>query len=236
MLGCIKMKFNKVAAAAAVIAILAGLIYFAFDKALIAAVSAAYDLEIGYTGLERPKFGELRFSNLKASRRAGGIGISAKDARITVIRNASGSAGFGLSFELLDASFTGSVNSGGSYDTLDGLASMPLGGGVLYSEIFGTVVPVKGGVSVKDLMARSRDMRLSFNGTIGDNKTVEADAVIYFSEALKNKVPKELTDVILSQEADNWYSLSVHLSGDYNAPSVNVSSKLFRLNIRSVIK
>jgi hypothetical protein len=228
---------RSLAVAVVSVLVVAGIAYFFFDRAVIAIASGVFNVDISYRSLERPWINRYDFYDLRVSPRPGGTGIIAKEARITISAERDSICGLGVSFELLDVRFEGRTElEDGTYDTLEGLVSVPLGSDWLYSEIFGTVVPVKNGISIKGLTAHSRDVRIKFDGLIGKDKTIESDTVIYFSDALKSKAPKELTDVVLSTEKDGWYSLSVHLSGDYNAPSVNVSSKLFRLNIRNVIK
>jgi hypothetical protein len=86
-------------------------------------------------------------------------------------------------------------------------------------------------VTIKDFLAKSDLMKLSFNGDIRRDNTIKSDIVIYFSDELTRKIPPELTKLVLTQEDPGWKSLSVKLEGNYTMPTIQVSSKLFRLNI-----
>jgi hypothetical protein len=74
-------------------------------------------------------------------------------------------------------------------------------------------------------------MKLAFNGSMRKDNTIKSDIVIYFADELTGKIPSELTNLVLTQEESGWKSLSVKLEGNYTMPTIQVSSKLFRLNI-----
>jgi hypothetical protein len=44
-------------------------------------------------------------------------------------------------------------------------------------------------------------------------------------------MPPELTSMALKGETDGWQSLTVKLEGDLSKPSIQVTGKIFRLNI-----
>ncbi len=68
-------------------------------------------------------------------------------------------------------------------------------------------------------------------GTLKNCTTIKSEVTIYFADKLTGKIPPELTNLVLKGEDGGWKSLSVQLDGDYSKPSIQVSGRLFRLNI-----
>lgn len=195
--------------------------------------ASAYGLDLRYGSLKSASLAGMAFDDLSVVDRSRGIGISSKDAKIRFIWNGPDPRNATLGFNLNDVRFikTKREAKASSYDTLDGLVAMPFGNDIVYDEIAGKVRSSGGNVTVSDFMAKSDLVRLSVNGTIKSDNTVKSDIVIYFADEMTKKIPPELTKLVLNSEDPGWKSLSVKLEGNYAMPTIQVSSRLFRLSI-----
>lgn len=190
--------------------------------------SKAYNLDISYKRFPRASCREFLFEDLKIKDKKSGIGLFAKDAVIRPGRS-------GLNFNIYSAGFyregAGKTNF---YSDLAGLVSLPFSGQWIYKEISGSILPAKNGIEFKDILAVGDDIKLRLTAVIHDKDLVDANIKIYFSDIVSAGIPKELSGVILNDEGSGWKSLSVSLEGNYRSPSIQVSSRLFRLNIGAV--
>jgi hypothetical protein len=198
----------------------------------IQALGTAYDLDIKFAALKKIGLGGMTFSELAITDKSRGIGILAKDALIRFKWNGPDPRNATVGFDLHGVRFVKSLREGASnYDTLDGLVAMPFSSAMIYDEIRADIRSSKGDVTISDFIAKSAMVKLSFNGTIRRDNTINSDIVIYFSDDLTKKIPPELTKLALTQEDAGWKSLSVKLQGNYTMPTIQLSSKLFRLKI-----
>ncbi|MDD5136687.1 MAG: hypothetical protein PHX20_05425 [Candidatus Omnitrophica bacterium] len=192
----------------------------------------AYDITINYKKCSIDLPGVLVFKDLSVISRKNGFGFICKRADI---RPSYDSKKFALSFDLQDVNFAReSKEREGGYDTIIALVATPFDERWKYSHIRGRIEPDAQLVGIKNFELLSDDIRLVLNGNLFYTGTIESDIVIYFSSALAAKVPPELADTLFAGEKDGWRSLSVRIAGDPNKPSIQVSSKLFRLSIKSV--
>ena len=213
---------------AAIMAI-GALAYLCKDYIAIYAISKKYNLEISYKELKRLSPGKMEFKDLKVVEKKTALGLFSRGATITLDKK--------VGFDLRDVGFVGSPKSAApSYDNIMELSAMPFNSRWTYKEISGKISQSPEGLNVDNFMATGDDIKLSFTGVIYHDNAVNADIVIYFSDRLTKKIPRELSMVVLRDEKDGWMSLTVAVKGDYRKPSIQVSSKLFRLNIKEVVR
>ena len=212
-----------------------GAIYLFSGHIAVYALSGMYGLDISYKNLKSAAFKKLDFNELTASDAKRGLGLYTKDARVNMRLLSVIPFKTSFDFYLKDVRFTTNrKESAPAYDDLVGLISAPFKGQWVYREIHGQIEPIKGGVRLSKFMAVSDDIRISIDGDIYDTNIIRADLTIYFSKEITGKIPDELSGVVLSDEPDGWKSLSAQLSGNYGSPAIQLSSKLFRLNIKAL--
>lgn len=218
--------------ALAIITIGAAAIIPFVPKIVIGAFASTYDLDIEFKDLKNATLSGMMFNDLTIVDKGRGIGVSSKTATIALKWNGPDPRNATVGFDLHDVRFVKkSVEAATSYDTLDGLVALPFSSSWVYKEISGSVRSSKEGVTVKDFLAKSDLMKLAFSGSMRSDNTIKSDIVIYFADDLTKKIPPELTKLVLTQEEPGWKSLSVKLEGNFAMPTIQVSSKLFRLNI-----
>ena len=212
------------------IAAITALLFYS-DRMIAGIVGKAYDLDITYRGCSKSLSAGLVFRDLSIVSRPTGMGIISKRA---TIRPFFSNNKLMIDFNLLDVNFMKRAKDEPMrYDTLTALVSSPFSSRWRYSHIRGRVVPAADGIQIKNFDALSGNIRLSLNGEFFYKGLIESNIVIYFAAALTDKIPPELANVILANEGSGWRSLSVRLSGDPNKPSMQVSGRLFRLNIKA---
>ncbi|MFA5143125.1 MAG: hypothetical protein WC522_02990 [Candidatus Omnitrophota bacterium] len=192
----------------------------------------AYDIDINYKKSSLNFSRDLLFKDLSIISRKTGFGFICRNARIGPLfgpRNAA------LNFDLQDVNFAKETKEKDiRYDTIGALIATPFDNRWKYSHIRGRIEPAVQRIGIKDFELLSDDIRLIVNGDLFYNGTIESDIVIYFSPTLTAKIPPELANALLTGEKDGWMSLSVRVAGDPGKPAIQVSSKLFRLNIKAV--
>lgn len=211
------------------------ILYVSFDRITIFVFERATHLKLSYSSLNRNGVTSFGFKNLKVVNNRIGLGIESRDAAIKPMIRGLDIQKAVIDFDLHDVRFVRyeSLPESGSYDSLAGLISAPFSGNWSYRDISGRITPYKNGIKINKLNAISDEIKLSITGILYNDRSVDADIKIYFSEGLIKKIPEDLSRIILTSEDGGWKSLSAHLSGDSSKPSIQVSSKLFRLNIRS---
>jgi len=220
------------AVAAVIIAAAACAAAIALPGIAVSAFASANKLDIGYDRLKEPGPFGMSFAGLAITDRSKGIGIRADDARLKFGWTGPDPRRISVGFDLRGVKLLKLAHKPApSYDTLDGLVAMPFSAGAAYDSITGNVRFRAGDITITGFMAKSPDIRLSFNGTIKRDDTIDSDIVIYFSDNLTGRIPPELTKLVLTQESPGWKSLSVKLRGNYSMPTIHLSSKLFRLHI-----
>jgi hypothetical protein len=192
-------------------------------------------LKLSYGSLHKDGIVSFVFSDLKIVNNQAGLGIESRDATIKPTIHGFDMQKATVDFDLHNVRFVKceSLPEGGSYDSLTGLVSAPFSGNWSYRSISGQIAPCKNGVKINKLDAVSDEIKLSITGILYNDKSMDADIKIYFAEGLTKKIPEDMSKIMLTSEGGGWKSLSVHLSGDSSKPSIQLSSKLFRLNIRS---
>ena len=227
-----KMIRNTLLAAAAALVVLAAMLIVFLPHISLRAFASAYNLDLQYKDLKRASLSRMVFDDLTVIDRVKGIGVSSRNATIDLMWSLPNLSDSTVGFCLYDVRFVKSAGeAAASYDTLDSLVALPFSSNWIYKEISGKVRSSKGDVKLKDFLAKSDLLKLSLSGEIHRDNTIKSDIVIYFSDELTGKIPPELTRLVLTQEEPGWKSLSVKLEGNYAMPTINVSSKLFRLNI-----
>jgi len=226
------MRIKKRLAIAIMIALAASLYLFSGEIAVFV-FSKIHNLKITYRSMQKDKARDIIFNDLVIIDQRKKIGFFAKKALIKPVINLSGSS---VHFDMSSVNFVknDTEETGEAFDSLSGLISMPFMTQWRYKNISGDIFFLKNRLNVKKFDAESDAIRLTFTGDIVHDNTVNGSIAIYFHESLTKKIPPELSSVILSNEQDGWKSLSVNLTGNYKTPSVQVSNKLFRLNIKSI--
>jgi len=220
------------AAVALALAAAISAVAFNFPKIAVGVFEAVTGLDVKYDKMLLKTGGSLAFDGLTITDSKKGLGIFSKDATVMMLWNGPDPRKAALAFDLKVVHFIKVAKDGApSYDTLDGLVALPFDDRWIYDELSGKVSGPKGDIVIRDFMAKSPQIRLSFNGEMTRTDKIRSDIVIYFAESLTSKIPPELTKLVLKDEPDGWKSLTVKLDGDFRAPSIQVSSKLFRLNI-----
>ena len=203
-----------------------------FDRCIAYVLEKKYDLDITYKKCSKNFSGELSFTDLSITSKLTRLSLRSKAA---MVKPTFAGKKLILDFVLHDLYFTKRAASGSErYDTLTALVSSPLSSEWKYKEVRGQVEPGEKSVKINSLDAASDKLKLSVKGTYFYNGIVDSDIVIYFTAKVTEKIPPEFAKVILGDEKDGWKPLSVHLTGNVNKPSIQVSSKLFRLSIKTV--
>lgn len=208
--------------------ITAVVLFLASGRLVIYLFSNTYGLDVSYKNMKILSFKEISFTDLKVIDRRTGLGIFSRESLVNPVLEKR----ITIDFNFKEVSFIkNETASEGNFDSLAALVSMPFASRWNYKEISGKVTPSKEGTHIENFTATSDDIRLKLSGDIFRDNTVRSDIVIYFSERLAKNMPEELSGVILNAESGGWKSLSVKLAGNYKEPSIQISSKLFRLNI-----
>lgn len=218
--------------AAAVLAILSALVYFNAEHIVFYMVSRAGDINISYGRINSSAFKIFDFTDLAISDRKTGAGFVAKTAVLEPTWDNILSGKISFWFKLNDVNFIKwAPEAADDYKTLPGLIAVPFNSKWRYQEITGSIRMTRAGMRIEDLLAKSDIIKLSVSGIIQKNSDIDADITVYFSDALFAKIPKNFVKMVLKDEDDGWQSLSVKLTGNYQIPSIEISSKTFRLNI-----
>jgi len=140
-----------------------------------------------------------------------------------------------FSFLLKDINFTGEDGKKQEkYNTLDNLLSLPFMSQWLYPDVKGRIECFTDRITVEEFTASSSNIKISFKGDMFYDKKINGEVVLHFSKDVLKQIPDELTGILLSDEGDGWRGISVKLEGDYAAPSVQFTGKMFRLSIKNV--
>jgi len=203
-----------------------------FDRILLFSVSKYAGIDLSYSGSRLAGRGAMELRDFRVRDRKRGAELYAKNAVVGLARRPSLERGLAVRFRLDDASFKKSQPlPEARRDAISRIAMMPFEGSWVYSAISGDAVFTGRTLRLKDFLAVGKDIRFEAECVFYANDTVDADMKISFSRPAVEKFPEELTSVIL-QDDGGWKTLELHLKGDYATPSIQLSGKLFRLNIR----
>jgi len=209
-------------------------VLFSYIKIFVYVFSKDYKLDISYKSAASNFKGELFFKDLSLVSKDTDIGFLAHKAAVNPYYSLKGMT---LKFRLNDVKFIkkGSGEEPVKYDTLTALLTSPFNSRWNYSTISGEMTPTAKEMRIKDVEVVGEDIKVSLKGSMMYfTGLIDADIVIYFSDKLTSEIPPEMLGIILVNEKSGWKTLSVRLTGDLNKPAVQVSSKLFRLNIKAV--
>lgn len=230
------MKIYKITALTLAAIILTGIVlYLSIDRIIVNFAANKYGLDISYTTIRRSA-GEFVLGDLKIFDKRMGLGISSARALIRTEWKGLNIKDTRVNFNLEHVRFVkrhGEKESA-AYDSLNGLVAVPFSGNWIYKTITGTVMPLTNGIGIKDFLATGDEIKLSVNGSVFYDNTLDLDTVIYFAIPITKKVPDDLSKVILRDEDTGWKSLAVKLSGNYKTPAIQISGRLFRLSIKSI--
>ncbi len=219
--------------AVAVILLIAISLCAAFYAQVVVFIFAkSNNLDISYGRLQTIGFADFVFTDLKATQRGNGTGLFSSSAKVRITLNGPDPRKARTDFLLKDVHFiTGGAAKETSYNNIDGLIAMPFNALFNYEEISGKISPTPDGLYVNDLKAAGDSIKLSFDGLLTRDNRIKADIGISFEGKLADKIPPELTSMVLRDSDDGWKSLTVKLEGDLAKPSIQVTGRLFRLNI-----
>lgn len=211
-------------------------VYLFFDHIMIYFLSRASSLSISYSDFKAASLNEFIFNDLTIINKKIGFGLFSQSADIKPIWRRASSGNMMINFNLQDVNFLKDESTQGlaNHDNLYRIVSIPFDSNWTYKTIVGKIEPFGERINITDCIATSDDIKLSLNGTIFYDQTLDMNAVIYLSDKVTGTIPKELSVVILQNEPGGWKSLSVKIEGDYRSPSIQLSSKLFRMNIKTV--
>lgn len=212
-------------------------IYKSFDRIALFALSRFYGIDVSYKGSSRDAKDGFIFENLKIINKKMGMGFFSSRAALKPQLGRDLLKSVNIDFKFKDVHFIKSMEDKvrPKYDTLSEVVAMPFEGRWMYKDIAGEVELFSNGLTFKKFMANGREIRLVLSGDLFYNNTAQAEISIYFSKDVLKDIPPELPSVIMQDEPGEWKSFSVKLKGDLSSPSIQVSGKLFRLNIGTVV-
>lgn len=212
-------------------------IYLNFDKIIIFSLSKIYNADISYKTLARNSDGGYKLENLKIMNKKMGVGFFSARAAIKPLWKANFLKSLDFDFKFKDTHFikNKAEKTGSSYDTIEGIVSMPFEGRWAYKEISGIIEIFSNGLTLKNFNADGRYIKLFLSGDIYYNNTVDMDITMRFSKDALKDIPPELSSVVMRDEPENWKSFSVKLKGNYQSPAIQISGNAFRLNIGTIV-
>lgn len=231
------MKFKILIAGVITVLVVIAVAFLFFDKIVIFTLSKVYGINITYTSLNKDKENGYSFENLKVMNRKIGVGFFSARANLKLNKKTSILKSLDIDFKFRDVHFVRSKPEDAKpiYDSLNKLVSVPFEGRWNYKEVSGTVEIFSNGLTLKNFSASGNHIRLTLSGDIFYNNTVDAETTIYFSKEVLKDIPQELHSMVMRDEPEEWKSFSVKIKGNYHSPSMQVSGKLFRLNIGTVV-
>ena len=122
-----------------------------------------------------------------------------------------------------------------TYNSVSDLVAAPFNGDWTYQRVSGTIKPSLKKLDIIMLNAEAKEFKISAKGSASyETKSADMEIVLSFSGSLINMIPKELSGTVLKDEQGGWKSLSVNIKGNLNSPSISITGKMFRLNIREL--
>lgn len=225
------MRFRKYLLGITLLAAASVAVFFFYGHAVVYIFAKANTMEIAYRQLKVTRMNEFLFDGLTVKQK-GGMGLFAASARVDFSWKSADLRRIATAFDLKKVNFlTGAPGKPQSFNNIDGLVAAPFNSAVQYENISGKIYQEPDGVRIEDLMARSSQLKMRLTGTLKDDSRISSDITIYFADSLTGKIPAEYLLMVLKDEGPGWKSLSVRLEGDFAKPSIQVSGKLFRLNI-----
>jgi len=227
------MRFKPFLIATIILIIAVGAIYLYFDKILIFSASKIYDLDISYKSLIKDGRAGYKLENLKIFNKKMGVGFFSARASLKLLWKWNFLKTLDFDFKFKDVHFINNKmgDKKASYDTIEGLVSVPFEGRWTYKEISGVVEIFSNGLTLKKFSAEGKEIKLFLSGDLFYNNAVDMNVTILFSKHVLKDIPPELPEAVMKDEPEEWKSFSVKLTGDYSSPAVQISGKQFILNI-----
>lgn len=230
------MKY-KILIIVAIVLIAITAISLSLDKIVIFTLSRFYGINISYTALSKDRVNGYSFENLKILNKRIGAGFFSARANLKPNNTTSILRSLDVDFKFKDVHFIRSKpeEARSVYDSINKLVAIPFEGRWTYKDISGTVEIFSNGLTLKNFTANGSEIRLSLSGDVYYNNIVDADITIYFSQGVWKDIPSELHSIVMDDEPQGWKSFSVKVKGNYDSPSIQISGKLFRLNVGTVV-
>ena len=225
------VKNILISGAAALLSVITALVIF-YGHITAAAFSTLSDTDISYKQVRACSINELIFKGLSVIQRKDGMGVSAVNGSVKFALIAERRLELAADFALNDVRFirAGSPKES-SMNSIDGLIAAPFSSFCKYATVSGNISAIKNGMRIRNFLASSDTIRFSLDGTLTEDNVIDASITIYFADSLIGNISPELSSMILKGDSQGWRSLSFRVQGDLAKPSINVTGKLFRLNI-----
>ena len=227
---------SKILIISVILLIATAILFLSIDKIIVFALSKFYGINISYTALSRDMAGGYSFENLKILNKRLGAGFFSARANLKLNKKTSIFKSLDIDLKFKDVHFIRNKPEEAQdlYDSLDKLVAVPFEGRWTYRDVAGTVEIFSNGLTLRNFTAAGNEIKLLLSGDIYYNNVVAMDITIYFSKDILKNIPQELHSLIMRDEPQLWKSFSVKLKGNYQTPSIQVSGKLFRLNVGTV--
>lgn len=223
---------KRIFAAIALVLIVFSLFVIFYAQTLVFFFAGSNNLDISYKKLQTNSLTSFTFTDLKITQHKKETGLSSSNAQIRLSLNGPDLGAATINFVLKDVRFlTKNLLKEVSYNNVDDLVAMPFSTLWNYRELSGSVRQASDGIYVKDLRAEGDSIKLSFDGLLTRDNRIKADIGISFDKKLLGKIPPDLTNMVLKDSDSGWKSLNVKLEGDLTKPVIQITGKMFRLNI-----
>lgn len=223
---------NTLSILTAVIIITAVGVYLSADRIALFVISRTCNVAIKYGTMANEALRQFDFTDLALNDKKTGIGLLAKKAVIKPLWKDILAGKMAIDFTLSHVTF---IKQEGEkqddFETFEGLAALPFSSKWTYLDLSGALQTSGGTIHLQDLKATSDVIKFTITGDFRSDANIDSDITVYFSDTLFAKIPKQFIKGVLKDEGDGWQSFSMKLSGNYKAPSIQVTGKQFRLNI-----
>jgi len=209
-------------------------ICLSFDKIAVAFFLHPRDLSVSYKKFTNKSFKELIFTDFSMLDKKRGIGFTAHTADISPHYNTLFSGATTVDFRFSDLRFIAKKGPGEVKASTDvnELVIMPFSGSSSYHDVYGTIQSRKDSLYIESLTADGQTICLSLKGSIYNDQTADLALTIRFAKDLLAGIPEDWSKVVLRDEPNDWKSISANITGDLSKPYLQVTGRLFRLNIR----
>jgi hypothetical protein len=207
------------------------------DRIVIFVLSRFYSTDVSYRSMNKDSQEGFVFEGLKVMNKKIGFGLFAARASFKPVKRLDFWRSLDLDIKLKDVHFIKQKGEAQKpfYGKPEELVAMPFEGRWTYRDVTGGIEIFSNGITLKKFSANGNQIRLFVSGDIFYNSAIDANITILFSKEVLKDIPPELHSVVMNEEPRDWKSFSVKLKGDMRSPAMQVSGKLFRLNIGTVI-